>query len=243
MKSICEIKAGATFLYGGVEWVKLEMHSGGVLALAAAPVFDRAFDENNGNDWRESTLRKELNGSFFDKLVDAGADPAAFLEIVSDLTADDGTTDYGRATDRIALITCDLYRRFRGLIPKTDWWWTITPLSCDADYSYNARRVHSSGVLSSTSAYNGYGGVRPLCNLKSEIFVSIPGEEDDGLNSDAAHAEAVEDARAAIMDTLGDYPVEVWGDALGAAVASLFESKCAAEEMTEEETAIRRENE
>lgn len=79
-------------------------------------------------------MRGELNGAFLDALVAEGADRAAFLDWESDLTADDGMTDYGTAVD-------------------------------------------------------------------------------------------------AIMSTLNDYPTYLWGDALGTAVAVLFQSKQDAEEM------------
>ena len=125
------LKDGARFVYGGVEWVKLEhlyTESGKLetVAIAAEPVFERAFDEENCNDWRKSSLRRELNGPFLDTLIAEGADPAAFKEFESDLTADDGMTDYGTARDKIALITCDLYREHRALLPKIGcWWWTL----------------------------------------------------------------------------------------------------------------------
>ena len=57
------LKDGARFVYGGVEWVKLEhlyTESGKLetVAIAAEPVFERAFDEENCNDWRKSSLRR-----------------------------------------------------------------------------------------------------------------------------------------------------------------------------------------
>ena len=97
MKKISQIETGGHFLYGGVEWVKLYAGDGTV-AISAEPVFERAFDEDNKNDWRSSSLRRELNGAFLDALVAEGADRAAFLDWESDLTADDGMTDYGTAT-------------------------------------------------------------------------------------------------------------------------------------------------
>ena len=68
------LKDGARFVYGGVEWVKLEhlyTESGKLetVAIAAEPVFERAFDEENCNDWRKSSLRRELNGPFLDTLI------------------------------------------------------------------------------------------------------------------------------------------------------------------------------
>lgn len=94
MKKLAELKPGDRFMYGGVEWVKFEDIGAGTLCLAAEPVFLRAFDEENCNDWRKSSLRRELNGAFLDALVQEGADRAAFLDWESDLTADDGMTDY-----------------------------------------------------------------------------------------------------------------------------------------------------
>lgn len=238
MKKLAELKCGARFTYAGVEWVKLDDTDGGALALAAEPVFERAFDEENCNDWRKSSLRRELNGPFLDALIAEGADRAAFLDIESDLTADDGMTDYGTATDKIALISDGLYRKFRALIPKIGcWWWTMTPWTCDPEYSCSVRDVYSSGALGN-GACNGDGGVRPLCNMKSDILVSVQGEEnaDDQAERRAA---AVEEAAEAVMETLGDYAVSLWGDVLAAVVSSLFKSKQDAEEIMQEEEAKR----
>ena len=87
MKKISQIETGGRFLYGGVEWVKLYAGDGTV-AISAEPVFERAFDEDNKNDWRSSSLRRELNGAFLDALVAEGADRAAFLDWESDLTTE-----------------------------------------------------------------------------------------------------------------------------------------------------------
>lgn len=239
MKKLAELNRGARFTYAGVEWVKLYDTDGGALALAAEPVFERAFDEENCNDWRKSSLRRELNGPFLDALIAEGADRAAFLDIESDLTADDGMTDYGTATDKIALISDGLYRKFRALIPKIGcWWWTLTPWTCDPEYSYYVRYVYSSGALNYLNAYRGYSGVRPLCNMKSDILVSVPGEEnaDDQAERRAA---AVEEAAEAVMETLGDYAASLWGDVLAAVVSALFKSKQDAEEIMQEEEAKR----
>lgn len=239
MKKLAELKCGARFTYAGVEWVKLNDNDDGALALAAGPVFERAFDEENCNDWRKSSLRRELNGPFLDALIAEGADRAAFLDLESDLTADDGMTDYGTATDKIALISDGLYRKFRALIPKIGCgWWTLTPWTCDPEYSCNVRFVISSGALNWNSAYSGYYGVRPLCNMKSDILVSVQGEEnaDDQAERRAA---AIEEAAEAVIDTLGEYAASLWGDVLAAVVSSLFKSKQDAEEIMQEENAKR----
>ena len=224
MKKISQIETGGRFLYGGVEWVKLYAGDGTV-AISAEPVFERAFDENNKNDWRSSSLRRELNG--------------AFLDWESDLTADDGMTDYGTATDKIALLSDKLYRMFRGIIPRVDaWCWNLTPWTCNPEYSCDVRYVYSSGAMNWIYADNGSSGVRPLCYLKSEILVSVPGEDDEEKNVEVAEedrAQLVLIASDRILNALNEYPVEVWGEALGAAVASLFTSKQDAAQIAQED--------
>lgn len=236
MKKLAELAQGARFLYGGVEWVKFEDIGAGTLCLAAEPVFLRAFDEENCNDWRKSSLRRELNGAFLDALVAEGADRAAFLDWESDLTADDGMTDYGTATDKIALRSDALCRKYRDITPHVDaWCWNLTPWTCDASRSYGVRYANSSGALRWNDACAA-GGVRPLCYPKSAILVSIPGEGADDVEQAARREEMKQEAAEAILSALEDYPPYLWGDALGAAVAALFQSKQDAEEIAQEET-------
>ena len=59
------------------------------------------------------------------------------------------------------------------------WWWWLA--DAYASYSCRVRNVNSSGALGSNYACNGYGGVRPLCNLSSGILVS------DSPDSDGAY--------------------------------------------------------
>lgn len=236
MKKLAELKPGDRFMYGGVEWVKFEDIGAGTLCLAAEPVFRRAFDEENCNDWRKSSLRRELNGAFLDALVAEGADRAAFLDWESDLTADDGMTDYGTAVDKIALRSDALCRKYREITPPVDeWCWNLTPWTCDASASYNVRYVHSSGAMGWLDAYCGSRGVRPLCYPKSVILVSIPGEAGDEVERAALSEEMRLKATEAILSTLNDYPVAAWGPALAGAVTALFQSKLAAEEIAQEE--------
>ena len=238
MKKLATLKPGAFFFYGGVQWVVLESDEkiGATLALAAEPVFHRAFDEENRNDWRVSSLRRELNGPFFDALIAEGANRAAFLDWESDLTADDGMTDYGTATDKIALLSDGLYREYRQFIPLVDdWCWTLTPWTCNPSNSYVVRIVYSSGALIRIHAHIGFRGARPLCYLESSIFVSVPYEEECA----DPHDEAVTEAHDAIMYVLEEYPADVWGDAIAAVVASLFWHNREAEDTAKEEAATR----
>ena len=191
MKKLSELAQGARFLYGGVEWVKFEDIGAGTLCLAAEPVFLRAFDEENCNDWRKSSLRRELNGAFLDALVAEGADRAAFLDWESDLTADDGLKDYGTCTVTIFLLTVDQYRRNRDVIPNADdWWWLSTAFSTKSNgYESLARYVYADGTLDRDNAYYGGNGLRPACYLDSDLLISV---EDDEATDDVTPEHAGE---------------------------------------------------
>lgn len=58
--------------------------------------------------------------------------------------------------------------------------------------------------------------------------------------NEKARAEMIEDASAALLDALSDYPTEIWISALGDAVASAFRAMRDAREIAEEEKAKRR---
>ena len=238
MKRLSDLKQGAYFFYGGIQWVILENDSkiGATLALAAEPAFNRAFDEENRNDWRVSSLRRELNGPFFDALIAEGANRAAFLDWESDLTADNGMTDYGTATDKIALLSDGLYRKYRQFIPLVDdWCWTLTPWTCNPEYTAYVRGVLSSGELDDNDAYYGDGGARPLCYLESSIFVSVPYDDETA----DPRADMIEEARDAVLEVLSGYNVDVWGDVLAAVISDICSAIKNAEEIVKEETATR----
>lgn len=174
-KKYSEIKPGEVFAFGGQNWIKLEEAG---LCVMEDILEERVFDEES-NNWRTSELREYLNCYFYKKLLAYGAEEKDFLMIETNLIADDGMKEYNTSKDSISLMTADLYRSNRHLLkPLECWWWLATPHSCLSSYSYIVRCVHSSGSLNSYSAYQGYCGVRPLCNLSSETLVSVPGEEE-----------------------------------------------------------------
>lgn len=159
-------QAGEHFFYNGIEFVALGEEQGGLLAVVAERLEERmAFDENNKNDWRSSTLREYLNGEYINNF-----DKADLLPFVSDLTSDDGMTDYGTSEDFIALLSDNLYRKYRKFMPQYDTWvWTITPWSCTPGNADFERIVDTSGALYNGNANYAYG-VAPACIFNLSIF-------------------------------------------------------------------------
>lgn len=159
-------QAGERFTRGGIEFVALGIEQGGVLAVAAKRLEDEmAYDEDGSNDWRKSSLRKYLNEEFIKNF-----DKGDLLPFVSDLTSDDGMTDYGTTEDFVALLSDNLYRKYRKFMPQYDTWvWTITPWSRLPGSAHLERIVNTSGALYSYYAYDGHG-VAPACIFNPEIF-------------------------------------------------------------------------
>lgn len=183
---IGQFGAESRITYGGVKWVVLDARPNMSLCLAEDVLKDEngevrymAFDTDNKNDFAASSVRAFLNGDFLEELAAAGADKEAFVPIVLDLTSDDGLDDYGTDSAKIGLITDQMYRAFRKIIPKaSEDYWTCTPFSTERNgYKSFARYVNTSGALYVSNAYCGYGGVRPLCALKSDILVSYDEDE------------------------------------------------------------------
>lgn len=177
------------FTMGGIAWTVIQTGADWVKCIASDCVEERAFDEGNKNDFAASSLRAYLNGEFLRRLIKAGAPEEMFEYFNIDLTADDGLKNYGGDRVRIGLITCEEYRLLRGNIPALPdrWWWTATP---DSPINSFVRLVYSDGSLLINSAYSGDGGVRPLCNLKSEILVSYLNGEN--AEEQKKRAEAVD---------------------------------------------------
>lgn len=175
------------FTMGGIAWTVIQTGADWVKCIASKCVEERAFDEENKNDFAASSLRAYLNGEFLRRLIKAGAPEEMFEYFNIDLTADDGLKSYGGDRVRIGLITCEEYRLLRGNIPALpdSWWWTATP---DSPINNFVRYVYTGGTLNNSYAYGGYRGVRPLCNLKSEILVSYLNGENAAQQKQRAEA-------------------------------------------------------
>lgn len=174
-KANIKIAPSSVINYGGLDCIVLDVEQDRILVLAKESIGNMPFDEGNSNNFPKGTLCKYLNGEFIKKLKANGADTSALIPTTIDLTSDDGLKDYGKTTQKIFLLTCDMYRKYRSVIPNLDdWWWLATAYSTESNgYAYYARYVNSDGSLSVNNAYGGYYGVRPAFYLKSSILESL----------------------------------------------------------------------
>lgn len=174
-KANIKIAPSSVINYGGLDCIVLDVEQDKVLVLAKESIGDMPFDEGNSNNFPKGTLCKYLNNEFIKKLRANGADISALVPTTIDLTSDDGLKDYGETTQKVFLLTCDMYRKYRSVIPNLDdWWWLATAYSTESNgYAYFARYVYSDGSSFIDYAYSGHFGVRPAFYLKSSILESL----------------------------------------------------------------------
>ena len=174
-KTNIKIAPSSVINYGGLDCIVLDVEQDKILVLAKESIGNMPFDEGNSNNFPKGTLCKYLNDEFIKKLKANGADTSALIPTTIDLTSDDGLKDYGETTQKIFLLTCDMYRKYRSVISNLDnWWWLATAYSTESNgYAHYARLVYSDGCLNSYTAGTGYYGVRPAFYLKSSILESF----------------------------------------------------------------------
>lgn len=97
----------------------------------------------------------------------------------------DGLKDYGNVKMKVGLLTEEEYRQHRDILPPLGdegWWWLATPYSTErAGYPSLVRIVSSDGALHGSYACYGLSGVRPALYLKSDISVSLDGNDESTI--------------------------------------------------------------
>lgn len=175
MKMLSDFQAGATVKYHGEPCIVLEHRKDGTLLMVLEQI-EHTFGSDN--DFAKSDLREHLNGAYMDTLTQGNH--GEILKRAIDLTAVNGSKQYGIDTCCIAPLTFDEYRKYHDIIPKPEKWeWSVTPWSTPCvneddtwvmDGTYYACYLNTSGNVG-----NGYcsntAGSRPAFLLPSNYVV------------------------------------------------------------------------
>lgn len=163
-ENIGVLSAGERFGFKGFEWIVLDNNvDGGVLAIMTSAWNNEEYsfddDDDGYNNYAKSSLRRKLLNELLPVL---GEDNLIPHEV--DLVADNGDDRYGTVTDRVFILSCDEYRKYRKHVPLLpEWMWTCTPwYISDTGSGSDVRCVYADGSLSSGGAYGSYG-VAPAC--------------------------------------------------------------------------------
>lgn len=138
--------------------------------MAKGVVFDK-----DVKDYNKSSIRKLIETKIQPEIEkEVGADNIVEHEI--DLTSVDMQNEFGSCKCKVRLLTFDEAREFNDLLVNEDldnYWWTCTPWSTEKrGYKYSMAVVSPSGNIDYNGCHGSNGGVRPVCILKSNIFVS-----------------------------------------------------------------------
>ena len=161
-ENIGVLSAGERFGFKGFEWIVLDNNvDGGVLAIMASAWNNEeySFDDDGCNNYAKSSLRRKLLNELLPVL---GEDNLIPHEV--DMVADNGDDRYGTVTDRVFILSCDEYRKYRKHVPLLpEWMWTCTSwYISDSGCGYGVRSVYAGGGLYSINASSSIG-VAPAC--------------------------------------------------------------------------------
>lgn len=123
--AVSNVAPGQVVKFHGEPCIVLEHRTAGTLLVTAAQIKSSFGSTNN---FAASSFREHLNGAFADALTEGHADELITREV--DLTALNGSKEYGSCECKVAPLTFDEIRRFHGLLPKPESWeWSATPWS------------------------------------------------------------------------------------------------------------------
>ena len=173
--AVLNVTPGKIVKYRGEPCMVLEHRTEGTLLLVLDQI-KKSF--GSSNNFATSNLRDHLNGPYLDTLT--GGNPDEVITRTVDLTALNGSKEYGTCECKVAPLTLDELRKFHGILPNPESWeWSVTPRSTpcvDDDHVwvlglYTGGDVRN-GLCSSTR------GSRPAFLIPSRITVE---DESDPL--------------------------------------------------------------
>lgn len=171
---LSELNPGDTFKVGEHDFIVLEQKNGTTKVISKDfMVEDIVFDEDT-RDYNKSSLKKVIENNI-QPIIEAELGADNIVEHMVDLTSIDMQHEFEPCECKVRPITFDEARQFNDLLVNKgldDWWWACTPWStAERNWEYAITVVSPSGSID-------YGlcdydrGVRPVCILKSNIFVS-----------------------------------------------------------------------
>lgn len=172
------LKAGEAFCIGENDYIVLEQHEEKTKVISKDFIAESRKFADDTADYKTSGLRKCIEAKIQPTIEnEVGAEN--LVEHRVSLETVDGQNDYGELTCKVRPITFDEARQYNDLIVNKDlddWWWTCTA------WTGPNRECNRSIAVVLPSGYFYYDiccdslGVRPVCTLKSNIFVSKKGE-------------------------------------------------------------------
>ena len=171
-KPVLNIAPGQTVNYHGEPCLVLEHRKDGTMLLHLDQM-THAF--GSSNNFAASSLRAHLNGPYLASLTDGN--PDEIITRTVDLTALNGSKEYGSCECKVAPLTIDELRKYHDILPIPERFeWSVTPWSTPAvnkDGTW-VMGLYSNGVIYSNYCSYSYGS-RPAFLIPSNLPVEVEG--------------------------------------------------------------------
>lgn len=169
---------GDVFEIGKNDFIVLEQMSFETKVISKDFMAENIVYDADSRDYNESNLKKVIEDEI-QPIIESEVGENNLVEHTVELTSVDMQHEFDDCKCKVRPITFDEARKYNNLLPSKDlddWWWTCTPWStAEREWKYNVAVVSSAGRIGGNNC-NYDGGVRPVCILKSNIFVSKKGE-------------------------------------------------------------------
>lgn len=169
---------GDVFEIGKNDFIVLEQMSFETKVISKDFMAENIVYDEDSRDYNESNLKKVIEDEI-QPIIESEVGENNLVEHTVELTSVDMQHEFDDCKCKVRPITFDETRKYNNLLPNKeldDWWWTCTPWStAERGCKYSIAVVSSAGNIDSSYCGSNYG-VRPVCILKSNIFVSKKGE-------------------------------------------------------------------
>lgn len=168
------LECGDVFKIGEHDFVVLEQMQGQTKVISKGFMAeDIMFDEDSAS-YNESNLKKVIEDNI-QPIIESAVGVDNIVEHEVDLISVDMQELYPKCKCKVRPITFDEARQYNDLIVNgslDDLWWACTPWSTkERGWGYSVAVVRPDGDFDYFNCYYDFG-VRPVCILKSNIFVS-----------------------------------------------------------------------
>ena len=169
-----DIPAGGKFETGIGRFLVLKQKADCTVVITEGLYRKNEEFDDDCTDYKKSSLRELCDGEILNEFVaEFGEDN--ICENEAGLVTVDGQEVFGKLLTKVRPLTFDEAREYNDLLVNKDlpdWYWRCTSWStAERDWPYSVAFVFPSGYINFND-YNVSNGVRPLCILKSNIFVS-----------------------------------------------------------------------
>ena len=170
--AISNVAPGQVVKFHGEPCIVLEHRTAGTLLVTAAQIKSSFGSTNN---FAVSSFREHLNGPYLRSLTDGNPDEVITRTV--DLTALNGSTEYGTCDCKVAPLTLDELRKYHDILPLPERFeWSVTPWSTpkvNEDDTW-VMGLSSSGVINFNYCSVSYGS-RPAFLISSQYAVEVDG--------------------------------------------------------------------